>query len=225
MARVVSHAMKQASLDLKDMVEKKSIGLEMNDITEFAGSFRMWDSDDVKPEIIETTIEQIRALFNIGSEVKGWRVTHYPPTLTVDRKFINPSLVIKPNKGAMGGRFIIVVGSREVANMGVSMGRTEAETPTLMMDGDCLYIKITLCPVLEVTFNNLNGEKLAARKGFRETIIRKNPYNRHVLVFDGLIEMSEVIEKVKRDFGGSLLNGEKITTIDEAMEKVIQAAS
>ena len=219
MARVVSHAMKQASLNLKDMVEKKSIGLELNDIADFSGSFHFWDKDDVKPEIVETTIEQIRALFNVGSEVKGWRVTYYPPPTMADKKFTSPSLNIKPVRGVVGGRFVVVVGSREIANLGVSMGKTEADTPLLMLDGDCMYIKITLCPVVEVCFNNINGEKLAARKGFRETVVRKSPQTRHVFVFDGVVEMGDIIDKVKRDFVDT-----KTTGIDDAVKEVIEAS-
>lgn len=225
MARVVTHAMKQASLNLRDMVDKKSIGLELADIEEFAGVHKVWEKDETKPEIIETTIEQIRALFNVGNEVKDWKVSYFPPAGVHNNRYTEAGLVVKPTMKGLGGRFVVVVGTREVANMSVTMGRVDAETPLMMLSGDCLYVKITLCPVLEINFNNMNGERMAARKGFRDTIVRKNPENRHVLVFDALVEMDAIVDKVKKDFGGSLLNPEKEKKTDDAIDAVANLAS
>ena len=99
----------------------------------------------------------------------------------------------------IGARFVVVVGSREIANIAVAVGSTGAESTMMLLSGDCLYLKVTLCPVTTVYFNNVYNEKLAARKGFRETVVKKTPQNRYVLVFDGHIEMKEVITKVKND--------------------------
>jgi hypothetical protein len=203
MARVVSHAVKQASLNLRDMIDKKPIGIEIEDLNEIAtlGQKKIWDRDTTKPEILETTIEQIRGLFNIGTEVKDWTVSYFPPPeYDISKKAYKESQtkVASADKG-LGARFIVMIGSRDLINLAVTMGSTNAESAYLVFPGDCIQLKITICPVMDVYFNNTNSEKMAARKGFRETLIKKTLNSRHVLVFDAHVETSAVIEKVKNE--------------------------
>lgn len=205
MARVVSHAIKQASLNLKDMVDKKSIGLEVDELTEIFSSgitTKVYNPEDHKPEVLQTTIDQIKAMFNVGTEVKGWTVTcHGPPSMSTKngKKVFDSSEVRASPIEGIGARFVVVVGTREIANIAVSVGSTGAESTMMMLSGDCLYLKVTLCPVTSIYFNNTYSEKLPARKGFRETVVKKSPLNRYVLIFDGHIEMKDVISKVKTD--------------------------
>ena len=74
MARVMTRTMKQASLNLKDMVDKKSLSLEVEDFLsdgkvattgtiQVSGS-RFWGREDEKPAIVENAIDQAKALFN-----------------------------------------------------------------------------------------------------------------------------------------------------------------
>lgn len=207
MARVVSHAVKQASLNLKDMIDKKPLGLEVEDLkadttlltsgTLNINGSRFWNKSDEKPEIIQTAIEQIKGLFNVGKEVSGWTANYYSAEHFASVK--GATLNIPPGEKGLGGRFIIVMGTREIANLSVSMGNVEAENPMTMLSGDCLHLKITICPVLNVAFNNVGAEKLAAKKGFREMIVKKNFSSRHVLVIDAHVEVSDVISHVAKN--------------------------
>jgi hypothetical protein len=95
------------------------------------------------------------------------------------------------------------------------MGNTEAENPMLMLSGDCLHLKITICPVLNVAFNNLGAEKLAAKKGFREMVVKKNFSSRHVLVIDAHVEVGDVISHVAKN----LMNKTGLTTSVESETK------
>jgi hypothetical protein len=201
MSRVVTHAVKQASLNLKDMIDKKNLSIELDDIKDITSTEqKVWKNADIKPEILNTVIEQIRGLFNVGTEVKEWTVTYYPPPIhNVEKKgTYNPSETRIPAGGkGLGARFIVIIGSRDIANLSLAVGGTEAESAYLVLPGDCLNVKIAVCPVLDICFNNINNEKLAPRKGFRETIIKKSVANRHVLVFDAHVEMSAVVSKIK----------------------------
>lgn len=212
MSRVVTHAVKQASLNLRDMIDKKQIGLEIDDLTEVIAApatrldgVKVWKSEaeataDAKPEILNTVIEQIRGLFDVGKEVKEWTVSYYPPPIhNAERKgTFNPQETrIEAGGKGLGSRFVVIVGSRDIANMQVSMGSMDAENGYMVLPGDCLQLKLAICPVLDVYFNNVNNEKLAARKGFRETMIKKNVGNRHILVFDAHVEMTAIASKVK----------------------------
>jgi len=201
MSRVVSHAVKQASLNLKDMIDKKSVGL---DVADLEGQFplneiKRWGQEDVKPEIIETTIAQIKGMFNVGTEVKTWSAVYVPPPVydSTKRLYTPAQTSIKALSDATAARFVIIIGSRDIANLEVAVGGTEAESSYLVLPGDCLYLKITVAPVLNINFNNINNEKLAARKGFRETMIKKNINNRHILLIDGHIETASIVDKVK----------------------------
>ena len=227
MARVVTHSMKQASLNLKDMVDKKQLGIEINDILEDTRinttgtldleGIRSWNKEMEKPEIIETIIEQIKALFNVKNEVNNWSASYYPPPLNAIK---GSEIRIPPGGKNLGCRFIIVVGTREVANMEVSMGSTHAETPMYMLSGDCLNLKVTICPVLSVSFKNVNSEKISLRQNFRPTVISKNFSTRHIIVIDGHIEVSSVVEHVAKK-----LIKKKEENSSDAVNEVANAAS
>jgi len=211
MSRVVTHAVKQASLNLKDMVDKKNLSIEIDDIKDIISSEKtVWKNDDEKPEILNTTIEQIRALFNVGTEVKEWTVSYYPAPRTAgsnsEKKGVyTPHETRIPAGGkGIGARFVVIIGSRDIANLSLAVGSTDAESAYLVMPGDCLNVKIAVCPVLDIYFNNINSEKLSARKGFRETVIKKSVANRHVLVFDAHVEMSAVVSKIKDELLGNV---------------------
>jgi hypothetical protein len=226
MSRVVTHAVKQASLNLKDMVDKKPLGLEVDDLkgdatllstgTESMNGVRIWNKEEGKPEIIETAIEQIKAMFNVKSEVKSWTASYYPPPAAVVK---GSEICIPPGDKGLGCRFIIVIGTREIANLSVSTGSVSAENPMLMLSGDCLNLKITICPVLSIGFKNIDAEKLPARKGFRETLVKKTYLNRHVIVLDGHVEVSDVINHVAKK-----LIKPKNENSDDAVNTVVEAA-
>jgi hypothetical protein len=227
MARVMTKTMKQASLNLKDMVDKKPLSLEIEDFLsdvkinttgtlQVAGN-RVWSKDDAKPEIIENAIDQAKALFNVGKEISGWSATYYPAADAVK----GSELSIPPGEKGLGCRFIIVVGTREVANLCLSVGSTNAENSLLMLSGDCINLKITVCPVLTTTFKNINAEKMSMRAGFRETVIRKTYNTRHVLVLDGHVEMGSVVSHVTKQIMGK----EKKEISSSDVDEVAKSAS
>jgi hypothetical protein len=221
MSRVVTQAVKQASLNLKDMVDKKPLGLEVEDLTsdtsltssgsQSINGVRTWTKEDHKPEIIQTAIEQIKGMFNVKSEVKSWTASYYPPSMSTVK---GSEIVIPPGEKGLGCRFVIVIGTRDIANLSVSTGSINAENPMLMLSGDCLNLKITICPVLSISFKNVGAEKLPARKGFRETIIKKIYSNRHIIVLDGHIEVSDVISHVAKKLIGKSSDDNKTESDD-----------
>jgi hypothetical protein len=208
MSRVVTHAVKQASLNLKDMIDKKNLSVEIEDIKDVISSEKkVWKNEDEKPEILSTIIEQIRGLFNVGTEVKEWTVSYYPaPIHNPEKKgtYTPPETRIPAGGKGIGARFVVIIGSRDIANLSLAVGSTDAESAYLVLPGDCLNVKIAVCPVLDIYFNNINSEKLSARKGFRETVIKKSVANRHVLVFDAHVEMSAVVGKIKDELLGNM---------------------
>jgi hypothetical protein len=226
MSRVVTHAVKQASLNLKDMVDKKPLGLEIEDLKNDAlllttgnqdiNGVRTWGKEDHKPEIIQTAIDQVKAMFNVKSEVKSWTASYYPASSAVKGSEVS----IPPGDKGLGCRFVIVIGTREIANLSVSTGSINAENPMLMLSGDCLNLKITICPVLTIGFKNIGAEKLPARKGFRETIVKKIYSNRHIIVLDGHVEVSDIISHVTK----KLIGKEKSEDTSEAVEAVVESA-
>jgi hypothetical protein len=227
MSRVVTHAVKQASLNLKDMVDKKPLGLEVDDLksdsllltsgVQDINGVRTWSKEDHKPEIIQTAIDQVKAMFNVKSEVKSWTASYYPASASAVK---GSEISIPPGDKGLGCRFVIVIGTREIANLSVSTGSINAENPMLMLSGDCLNLKITICPVLTISFKNVGAEKLPARKGFRETLIKKIYSNRHVIVLDGHVDVGDVISHVAK----KLIGKEKNEDTSEAVEAVVDIA-
>jgi hypothetical protein len=209
MSRVVSHQVKKASLNLMDLADKHRVDVSVEDIHAMlegkdAKHNYVWDKESVKPEALETTIEQIKSIFNVGKEVESWSATYYaPPQKNEKGKPIESELRIEPVQKGLGGRFIVLVGTKEVPSLEITMGSSGAHNEYLLMDGDCMYLKLTVCPVLTIVFSNNHSEKMAVRKGFREMIIKKNLFNRHILVIDAHVSMGAVAEKVKKELIGA----------------------
>ena len=218
------HMAKQASLNLSGMADKKRVELEKEEVEELVKDLALfepinnkdpsfiWGEQSAKPDLIEGTIAQIKALFDVGTEVAGWSVKYYAPPKFNDRKAAHSNLVIPSVANGLAGRFVIVVGSREVPTLQVAVGSSGAENHYMMLSGDCMFLKITICPVLNIVFSNSYSEKLPARKGFRETIVKKTLNDRHIFVVDAHVNMTTLADKVKKEFIN--LTGEKKTTDD-----------
>lgn len=209
MSKVSSFAIKKAALNLADMADRQRVDVTIEDIHAMLEGKdpklnHTWDKETPKPEALETTIEQIKSIFNVGKEVESWSATYYaPPQKNEKGKPTEHELRIEPQgvKG-LGGRFIILVGTKEVPSLEIAMGSSGAHNEYLLLDGDCMYLKLTVCPVLTIVFSNNYSEKMPARKGFREMIIKKNLYNRHILVIDAHVSIGAVAEKVKKELIG-----------------------
>ena len=208
MSRVVSHAVKSASLNLAGMCDKNRVDVTVEDIHSMLEGKDtkhnyVWDKESVKPEALETTIEQIKSIFNVGKEVESWSAAYYaPPQKNEKGKPVESELRIEPVKKGLGGRFIVLVGTKEVPTLEITMGSSGAHNEYLLMDGDCMYLKLTVCPVLTIVFSNRYSEKLVPKKGYREMTIKKNLFNRHILVIDAHVSMGAVAEKVKKELIG-----------------------
>lgn len=214
MSRVVTKSIKQASLSLKDQADKSRVDLNEEDVTQILKDLPLrhnnlsdptfdWGTDTKKPEGLEGLIDQIKSIFNVGKEVEEWSVKYYGPAQKNEKgKAASDELRIPPVQKGLGGRFIVLVGTKEVPTLEVAVGSTGAENQYLMMPGDCMYLKITICPVLNVVFSNRFSEKLAPRKGFREMLIKKNPFIRHIFVVDAHISMGALASKVKKELIG-----------------------
>jgi hypothetical protein len=230
MSRVSAVKMsKQASLNLGDMVDKRRIDLSEEEVKDFMKDFPLvenvepndpnmvWGEKSEKPLLLDTTIDQIKALFNVGKEVVGWSVSYYaPPKFHTVNKVSRPvhnELKINPVKTGLAGRFIVVVGTREVPTLQVAVGSSGAESKSMMFSGDCVFLKITVCPILATIFSNDSSEIMPARKGFRENVIKKSLKNRHIFVFDAHVDMTTLATKVKDEFA-HLVTEKKTTGSD-----------
>jgi hypothetical protein len=227
MSRVSAVKMsKQASLNLGDMVDKRRIDLSEEEVKDFIKNIPLSDSSNTtepnafwkesaeKPLLLDTTIDQIKALFNVGKEVVGWSVSYYaPPKFHTVKKIsrpVNHEVKINPVKSGLAGRFIVVVGSREVPTLQVAVGNSGAESKSMMFSGDCIFLKITVCPILAAIFSNDGSETMPAKPGFRENVVKKSLKNRHIFVFDAHVDMTTLATKVKDEFAH--LVSEKKTT-------------
>jgi hypothetical protein len=249
MSRVVSSKqIKQASLNLSGMCDKSRIDLNQEDVTSILHGLTLthtpnssaslhtisspnytWEKESTKPYALEGVIEQIKSIFNVGKEVEGWSVKYYGPAQKNEKgKPVEEELRIPPVEKGMGGRFVIIVGTKEVPKLEVAVGSSGAENQYLMMEGDCIYLKLTICPVLNIVFSNRHSEKLAPRKGFREMIIKKNPFGRHVFVVDAHVSMGAIANKVKTELIG-ITSEETVERMfnrsESASDKVAKAAA
>lgn len=239
MSRVSAVKMsKQASLNLGDMVDKRRVDLSEQEVDDFIKYIPLvetvgpnepnmvWNEKSEKPLLLDTTIDQIKALFNVGKEVVGWTVSYYGPpkfhTVNKMNRPVNSEVKINPVKSGLAGRFIVVVGSREVPTLQVAVGNSGAENKFMMFSSDCLFLKITVCPILATVFSNDFSETMPAKAGFRENVVKKNLKTRHIFVFDAHVDMTTLATKVKDEFV-NLTSEKKIS--NDAVDLVADIAS
>jgi len=226
MSRIVTKSIKQASLSLKDQADKSRVDFTEEDVKECIKNVTVvhnkvsdpsytWEKDAVKPAPLEGLIEQIRSIFNVGKEVEDWSVKYYAPAQKNEKGKLSPDeLRIVPVQKGLGGRFIVLVGTKEVPTLEIAVGSSGAENQYLMMPGDCMYLKITICPVLNIVFSNRFGEKMPPRPGFREMTVKKNPQFRHIFVIDAHVSMGALADKVKKELIG--------VSSEEVAEKILR---
>lgn len=209
---------KQAMLNLQGMADKTRLDITEEEVKDFikdiplvdpeneSAPSMVWGEQTEKPHLLDTTIDQIKALFNVGNEVVGWTVSYYAPPKFISGKGGKQDypkfkeLAINPVKSGLAGRFIVVVGSREVPSLQVAVGSSGAESQYLMLSGDCLYLKITICPIIATVFNNRHSEMYNSNKNSRAMPIKKNLKTRHVFVFDAHVNITSLANKVKDEF-------------------------
>ena len=204
MSKVVSKTSKVAQLNIKGMVDKKCVSLEVDDLDEIAPKniYQNWSQTEEKPEIIKTLIDQIKDMFDVGKEVGSWEASYYPPT-AINSKISELRIPAIKCETPTVTRFIIVTGTREIVNLELSIGSSAGASDKMMvLSGDCVNVKITLAPVMDIVFSNSSSEKVEARKGFRPMVVKKAPHLRHVIVIDGHIDSMEIAKKVTTDLIG-----------------------
>ncbi len=212
MSKVVSKTSKVAQLNIKGMVDKKCLSLEVDDLADIAPKkvYQNWSQTEDKPEIINTLIDQIKDMFDVGDEVKGWEASYYPPA-DIGSKSGELRIPAIRSEAPTATRFVIVTGTREIINLELSVGSSAgASDKMIVLSGDCVNVKITLAPVMDIVFSNSSNEKVEARKGFRPMLVKKAPHLRHVIVIDGHTDTIEIAKKVTTD----LMNQNKSSDLD-----------
>lgn len=171
----------------------------------------VWGMTTPKPECIKDILRQIEGLFNIGKEISGWSIQYYPPPILVSGK--KTELVIKSAESNIAARYILCLGTMEVLNISANAGGRAGEGKIVIGKGTVMNFPIGICTASSIIFSNQTADFIEGVNGFRQRRIPKNPSNRHILVFDGHVNVSSLTNAIKTE-------SKAITTNDKDADKL-----
>jgi hypothetical protein len=143
----------------------------------------VWKDAVPKGKMLEATIRQVCALFNLKSEISSWTVRYYPPPTTIDKK---KSIIIPRADMSTIARAVIVIGSGEVINMFSKVGGTMVQSKLETYNRRCYFLKFGVCSGIGMSMTNGEYDEIPPKSGgHRKKVIRKQVLQRHVFVLDG----------------------------------------
>jgi hypothetical protein len=159
----------------------------------------IWDQKSILPEAISDLTDQVRAIFSIKAEIERFTVRIYPPATKVDPKKLSKVDRV-PEQAAMfvGARIIVPVGTPENLNLEVSMGGSSANSFIRLPKSNGLMTPIGLAAGTDFSWDDSSYGKLPQRKGHRVSTFKKSPLRRYMLVFDGINDMSVLMNTIKQ---------------------------
>lgn len=160
----------------------------------------VWDASSVFPPVIEGICEQVRAVFSLKREVKGFIVRVFPPALKVSHKE-STTLPRIPMEMAMqiGSRIVLPIGSSEIFELFVSAGKGQTGTGKLRLsDGEGVMTPLGLAAGADFTWNDGGyGTIEPTQPGSRPISFKKSPLRRYVFVIDCINDTSVLVQAVK----------------------------
>jgi hypothetical protein len=143
----------------------------------------VWKDAVPKGKMLDATIRQVCALFNLKTEISSWTVRYYPPPTTIDKK---KSIIIPRADISTIARAVVVIGSREVLNIFSKVGGTMAQNKLETYDRRCYLLKFGVCSGIGISMTNGEYDEIPPRDGgHRKKVIKKQVLQRHVFVLDG----------------------------------------
>jgi hypothetical protein len=158
----------------------------------------IWGKTMSKPKTIVSIIRQIEGLFNVGTEVNGWAVAYFPPPVQAkNAKSPIREMTIPQAPMAVAARYILCLGTKEILRLQTVQGNADGKI--LVMPNQAVNFPIGLCSQCTFTVNNLSSEMIEPRPGFRQVKVPKQLHDRHILVFDGYVNVSSLTDKIRKE--------------------------
>lgn len=154
-----------------------------------------WDASHLPP-LLEMLCRQIRGAFNMGKEVEGMQVRLFPPPAV--RATTRSTHTILRAPMTVAARIIVCIGSREEFTLVASAGATSGTGHVACISGDAFQVTLGVASAADISFNDSTSYTMEARPGFRASQIKKDPCKRYVLVVDGLVNATVLMEEIKR---------------------------
>lgn len=157
-----------------------------------------------KPDIIDTIAEDIKTSFKIDSDNYVFMIYNQPKK--IDGKYLKESLdIINPNKKVL--RRVMISTIDEIVDISISEF-VQVTDKIRIKAWEAFVAAPFFSSLIDYKFNNTPGDKLEAKKGFRPTIIKKDPSKRFVLIFDFLEKKEESKEEdqTEEDFSSLVEN-------------------
>lgn len=164
-----------------------------------------WKRDGPKPAEIDEAFRQIKMMFDVGTEVDGYTAFYLPPAKKNERGRYEAEVVsLGKAPFETAARMVLVLGTRDMMHISASGAGVSGEGQIVIQKNWCHSLPLGFCSQATISFNNVDAEDLPPRKGFRAGIkMRKDPTNRHIIVFDLCTSNEVVAQRIKREIAAS----------------------
>lgn len=203
-------------LDLTKIVNKRTLDVEV-EMLEGVMADQLTSPitfDGEFPPPIQQIINQVKAVYDFGSEMDRYRVMIWHPRIEFDPK--KPSTHTIPRATFdIAARVIVPIGGSENFIMAGRNGNQKGSGNILCRSGDSFSVPMGVSAVLECSFDDTTHVDLPPRSGFRNRSAHKDPSRVYVCVIDGIASVPILIKKIK-EMAANMAGGQ------EAAEKLEQ---
>jgi hypothetical protein len=186
----MSKTINQSCVDIGRLIPlKRSIDTEgvddfYNNLIKQGSVLDMYTWEKDFPEFITGIINQVKGLFNLGENLKSFRVSLYPPALVTSK---NVTKIPKSNLNILT-RIVICAGHRESFEMEIAAGGHNATCNYLCGTNEGFQIASGSAPAVTFKYDDTIVGKMPPRKGFRTNTVKKDPTKRFIIIVDPIID-------------------------------------
>lgn len=168
--------LKKSAIDTS-ILKKRKVHFTSSDIKPFADQKLEWKNEEL-PDELKKLCEQVKLIFSLQDEVKGYNVRFIPPSRTVNR---GKTVIIEKATGmTVCSRVVITLGSME--SIGLRLENEEAEV--IIPSNSGFQIPLFMVAAFDIKVDDRDGFKI--KIGSKEKTVAKRPNRRYIMVIDFL---------------------------------------
>ena len=199
-------------LDIKSWGVVRKIDVDYKEFDEFMTSIKdqvptlgkqneyIWPIGSTAPQFLLDLGDQLRALFNLKSEVSSLGFTIYPKAKKVDpNKETKIDHVPTDMALQIGSRIFGTIGSQESLDLFASSMGKKATGNMRLLSENFLLAPMGVSAGLDVKYSDSSFVKTEKKAGFRDTGFKKNPLKRYFIVVDCGIDASCLMKAISNE--------------------------
>jgi hypothetical protein len=161
----------------------------------------IFEASSSAPEYLTEIITELRAVFGLGSEIKGFSTRIFPPAKSISSKVTTIDRVPLQLASVIANRIILVVGSDELLKIYASGGggstgvaNKAGKGELKLRDGWAYMTPLLSASGIDIAWDDTASISDPPRPGFRAKPSPKHPKSRYVIVLEGISDEGVVMK-------------------------------